>query len=197
MCKKKKKRLLGEVIQVWAQSIAFNDTFCWNQRIASSLRMRCLKPMRPLFLFLSAMLKPGLPRTCTSTMSIKSFILMLNLLISEKPLNTKTQAWTKRILEQALDGLLLSCCSQENMLKQKFMHWRVSALNSPHRSPSHKCQCWDHIWYPDQCAPGCQSQSFHCPRSCSSLTRTRAPGYRWLTASVHHLLSQAGVSNPC
>lgn len=38
-------------------------TFCWNQRMASSLRMRCLKPMRPVFRFLSAMLKPGLPRT--------------------------------------------------------------------------------------------------------------------------------------
>lgn len=40
-------------------------TFCWNQRMASSLRMRCLKPMRPVFRFLSAMLKPGLPRTWT------------------------------------------------------------------------------------------------------------------------------------
>lgn len=38
-------------------------TFCWNQRMASSLRMRCLKPMRPVFRFLSVMLKPGLPRT--------------------------------------------------------------------------------------------------------------------------------------
>ena len=38
-------------------------TFCWNQRMDSGLRMRCLYPMRPRFLFLSAMLKPGLPRT--------------------------------------------------------------------------------------------------------------------------------------
>lgn len=40
-------------------------TFCWNQRMASSLRMRWLKPIRPVFRFLSAMLKPGLPRTWT------------------------------------------------------------------------------------------------------------------------------------
>lgn len=49
-------------------------TFCWNQRMASSLRMRWLKPIRPVFRFLSAMLKPGLPRTWTRKQCREPFI---------------------------------------------------------------------------------------------------------------------------
>lgn len=49
-------------------------TFCWNQRVASVLQMRWLKPIRPVFRFLSAMLKPGLPRTWTQKQWRQLFI---------------------------------------------------------------------------------------------------------------------------
>lgn len=48
--------------------------------------------------------------------------------------------------------------------------------SSPHRSPDRRCRCWGRTWCPDRCAPGCQSQSFRCRRSCSFSTRTHAPG---------------------
>lgn len=66
--------------------------------------------------------------------------------------------------------------TKSNHKRYNYLLLKAFESSSPHRSPDRRCRCWGRTWCPDRCAPGCQSQSFRCRRSCSFSTRTHAPG---------------------